>query len=119
AIIHQRAGHELTAIVVDDPFHQASADPLRESPNQLPVNSNGFDHGTGIIDPDDLFDFKLARLFVDGDSRQHGAARPCFVRVIANIRLQEETAAALSGFRQGYIAPANQLLSVSPNLEAG
>ena len=49
-VIHERAGDELAAVVVDRALHQSLADPLRQRALQLTLDDHGIERRAAIVD---------------------------------------------------------------------
>ena len=67
AVIHERAGQELAALVVDDVLHQHLADPLDDAAMDLPFASSGLSTMPTIVDRGIAGQLDLAGLCVDLD----------------------------------------------------
>ena len=72
AVIHQRAGDELTVLVIDHAFEQRLADALRDAAVDLALDDHRIDDGAEIIDRGPRDDLALAGLRDRPRPRRYG-----------------------------------------------
>jgi hypothetical protein len=65
AIVHERAGDELSVLVIDHAFEQRLADALRDPAMDLALDDHRVDHGADVVDAPEAHDLDAAGLRID------------------------------------------------------
>src|SRR5262249_21201911 len=97
-VVHERAGQELAAGVVDTVFAHRLAEPLRDAALDLAVHDHRIDHGADVVDAPIAEDLYFAGVAIDLDLAGVRAVAPGEVRrVVDRAVLQPELLGRIAG----------------------